>query len=353
MWQQRTTWALYILGAIIYALLCGPAIRQRGYPPIDAAWTAVTFLWIAPILLSMVFDHRSVRRRWKGLCVYAFVTAFFDVASLVGVVPKHLVLFDVLIETIFIFGPLHCLIALFVVVASKKLRLTTRRISQHRPLASFLFSRWVVFSLIVAVTFAFPFLFRGLDNIRARHLGELSAERDWERGEAQQIIDHFPLYNNVRYYFDPATGLEYRSRPHQGEFYRAYSSRVTELLEERGIPSWSMKPYLVPDDKLRDLLESHDFEKITNFPFVTDHFVVSKETFKRESEPNVRYGTMLSIDSKEGSFGFGDSSGPTFIGEVPDYPGVIFICRGRNSIAAFQERGILLSDYTAPDANID
>ena len=61
--EQAKSTFVYVVGGLLYAVLCGPAIGRRGFPPIDPALMALTFLWIVPIFLATILDDRPFRRR--------------------------------------------------------------------------------------------------------------------------------------------------------------------------------------------------------------------------------------------------------------------------------------------------
>src|SRR6187200_62195 len=87
---------ILVIGSVVYALLCGPAIVQRGFPPIDPVWTGMTFLWVIPLMISCWFDTYAFESRRIHLCVYAIGTAFINACTVVTIVPKHVDLFQTL-----------------------------------------------------------------------------------------------------------------------------------------------------------------------------------------------------------------------------------------------------------------
>ena len=120
--EQAKSTFIYVVGGVLYAVLCGPAIGQRGFPPIDPALTALTFLWVVPIFLATILDDRPFRRRLSALFCYSIATAFVDAASAVTVVPKHLDLQEVIMGTVFMFGPLHLVIGLLLAAITESVR---------------------------------------------------------------------------------------------------------------------------------------------------------------------------------------------------------------------------------------
>jgi hypothetical protein len=124
--EFETSTIVLIVGGILYSVLCGPAIVQRGFPPIDHSWTPVTFLWVSPVLLAGALDRRPLKRRLAGLTIYCLVTAFFDAASIVIVVPKQFNLAEAMIGTI-VFGPIHLIIGLFLAATICFVQLISRK----------------------------------------------------------------------------------------------------------------------------------------------------------------------------------------------------------------------------------
>ena len=66
-----------VVGVIAHALLCGPAIGCRGYPPIAPIWYGVTFIWPVAVMISAYFDSTKFANRRKQLIIFALATAFF------------------------------------------------------------------------------------------------------------------------------------------------------------------------------------------------------------------------------------------------------------------------------------
>jgi hypothetical protein len=108
---EFATNSILTLGGLLYAVLCLPAIGQRGYPPLDPFWDIVPFFWFAPILLSGVFDTGPLEERKWPIGVYALFTAFFDSGTLVAVVPKQTSPLEMAVLTVIAYGPVHLAIA--------------------------------------------------------------------------------------------------------------------------------------------------------------------------------------------------------------------------------------------------
>src|SRR5580765_7269492 len=91
MWPVDWIPAAVILGGwwVVYAIACGAAMGQRGYPPLDARLQGMTVLWVVGVPLSALVQRFSRVRAWM-LLAYAFATG--------------------LVTAIF-YGPIHAVIA--------------------------------------------------------------------------------------------------------------------------------------------------------------------------------------------------------------------------------------------------
>ena len=146
--------------------------------------------------------------------------------------------------------------------------------------------------------------------------------------------------------FDVATGLEYRRKWPASRFSRAYNERVSGLLQSQGIPEWSMKRYLVPDEALVSLLDSEEFEEVKTFPYeVNDNIILFRRgTITRWGGSAGNNSDALAITTRGGGVtGIGDRIEPAYVLRKPEYPGVIFIRSGTSWIGAYHESGKLLS----------
>lgn len=344
--EQAYSTFIYVVGGVLYAVLCGPAMGQRGFPPIDPAWTALTFLWVAPIFLATILDDRPFRRRLNALFFYSIATAFVDAASAVTVVPKHLDLQEVTTGTVFIFGPLHLVIGLVVAAIAGSLRKIYWRLVHNLSPAVGNVVRWSVFCAALGAVIAFPVLFRQYVFWSAGNRGRMQAERDWGASQALIYIEDPAVANGVWHEFDVATGLEYRLKWPASRFSRAYNERVGGLLQREGIPEWSIKRYLVPDETLVSLLDSEEFEEVKTFPYeVNDNIILFRRgTITRWGGSARNDSDALAIVTKVGGVtGFGDKVEPAYVLRKPEYPSVIFVRSGTSSIGAYHESGKRMS----------
>jgi hypothetical protein len=344
--EQAKSTFIYAAGGVVYAVLCGPAIGQRGFPPIDPALTALTLLWPVPIFLATILDDRPFRRRLSALCCYSIATAFVNAASTVTVVPKQLDLQEVILGTIVIFGPLHLAIGLLLAAITESVRKISCRLAHSLSPAVGNFVRWSVVCAALGAAIAFPVLFRQFVFWDAGNRGRTQAERDWDAGQAVIYTEDPTEANGVWHEFDVATGLEYRRHWPASSYSRAYDERVGELLRRDGTPEWSMKPYLVPDETLVSLLDSEEFEEVKSFPHeVNDSITLFRRgTITRWGESAGSNSDTLSITTKGGGVtGIGDKVEPAYILRKPEYPRVIFIRSGTSWIGAYHESGKRLS----------
>jgi WD40 repeat protein len=122
--------------------------------------------------------------------------------------------------------------------------------------------------------------------------------------------------------------------------------RVRELLDERGIPDWSMKEHLVPDEQLLKMLDSGEMQEVTQFPFeVNDNIILFRRgTISRWGGTMSSSSDSLSIALKSGDLmGIGNDAVQVYLTRLESFPKIIFIRNGNTWIGAFHESGILLS----------
>lgn len=174
--------------------------------------------------------------------------------------------------------------------------------------------------------------------------GRTAAESDWANRKPEIYSEpQDELYNieKVHHEIDPTTGLRIRMRRPKSEFSRAYHERVSEMLQERGIPEWSMKPFLVPDIEMLQLLTAEPFgELVTSLPHsVNSHILI------------VPYKDSISIDTtpKHGlSAGYKDNA-PIRVAHLAKYPHVIFVRVGTTWLGTFHDSGESLSWAYRPE----
>lgn len=335
---------IYTIGAFAYFLLCLPAIGQRGFPPIDPIWTGVTFLWMTPILIAAVFDHDPFPKRIKPLVIYCLATAFFDVASLVTVVPKRLNAIELAVGMIF-FGPIHLVVGfamsglVFVLIG------LTRKFTIGISASKKQILRWMACTSIVLLSLTYVVAFRQNSFLRDKLDGQNRAELDWNKHDARIYVTAPSSSGMVSHYYDSASGLELRQHWPEDEYSRAYNARIEELLKNQGVPDWSVKKDLVEDSDLSAELDSETMEEITTFPHdVNPNIVLFKQgTIERFGGTLSSRSDSVSIGTRFKMIGGSDEVEPIYVGRSEKYPNIIFIRNGKNWVGAFHTDGRLLS----------
>ena len=170
----------------VYAYLCWPAIVRRGFPEIDPFWLAMPWLWIVPIILSGLFDGTTQARKWS-VGIYTLLSGFFFAGTFISVVPHHVNIVDMLLATVFPWGPLNLLIAFTVEGISQRIsrllhireKSLTNDATTMRP-----FRSGALIIVILALAVGFPFACRAAAFRAARASARADAERDWASGRA-------------------------------------------------------------------------------------------------------------------------------------------------------------------------
>lgn len=170
----------------VYAYLCRPAIVRRGFPDIDPFWLAMPWLWIVPIVLSGPFDSSTLVRKWS-VVIYTFLCAFFFAGTFISVVPHHVDFVDILLGTVFPWGPLNLVIALAVEKTTQRmirlLHVREQNLSNDTSIMGPL-RAGAFMVVIVALAVSFPFACRAAVFHAARASAAADAERDWASGRA-------------------------------------------------------------------------------------------------------------------------------------------------------------------------
>ena len=156
-----------------------------------------------------------------------------------------------------------------------------------------------------------------------------------------------PHSRRVQYEVSPDSGLPYRWKASMRQYERSYNEVVSKLLRERGVPAFSMKRYLVPDEISVNLLDTDQgMEEVDAFPHdVNDNMCIFRGGTVR------RWGNAMSVPNgssavvtKQGTLiVISDTREPIFVGRLPDYPDTIVVRSGSSWVGAFHEGGKLLS----------
>ena len=337
----------------MYAVLCTPAIGRRGYPPIDPAWMGVTFLWVSPVLLAATVDLMPFAKRYKALAMYCIATAFFDAGTMGGIVPRNVSLLGTIVLTVVMYGPLHLVVGFVVDGMIQAIRAAVRFVAPTMPGRVANATRWTVFGALLLLTCAFPFAFRADAFADLQQRGRSHAEQDWRSRRADIYVGDFNTraYQQVErtmltHNYDRATGLEIRPQHGRSQYEDAYNRRIRELLNQHGVPEWSMKDHIVSDDDLINMLDSEEMNEIGVFPYDVNANI----TLMRRG-PVTRWGVTSSksrddlsvLTRHHGSAGGGLDVAPVHVGQLSKYPEVVFVRNGRSWIGAFHDSGRFLS----------
>jgi hypothetical protein len=195
-------------------------------------------------------------------------------------------------------------------------------------------------------------------------------QRIWRRGyeladkhwKNQNAWIYVPMHSTIPYCkgsytfehrYDSKTGLrikeEFRGRRLKTppEFFDGYNTRVRELLDEHGVPSWSVRDRLVSDPEMITMIKSDKMQQITDFPHeVSANLVICgrNHTFSRWGYTSS--GTGHSIEARRGgTFGIGGDA--IYVAFKQDDPRVVFIRRDFGSdswLGVFTTDGHSLSE---------
>jgi hypothetical protein len=144
------------------------------------------WLWIAPIILSGLFDGAALVRKWS-VGIYTVLAAFFFSGTFISVVPHHVETEDMLLGTVFPWGPLNLVIAFGVETMSQRLFLRLH-IREKDPsdgaTVTHPFRVVALAVVILALAASFPLACRTATFQAARLSARADAERDWASGRA-------------------------------------------------------------------------------------------------------------------------------------------------------------------------
>lgn len=334
--------AILVVGAIVHALLCGPAIGCRGYPPIDPIWYGATFTWPNPVLISAYFDSMRFGVRRNQLILYALVTAFFMAGTMVMVVPRQMGPGEMLFGTIF-FGPIHLLITFVLEFIAQMLYSMGRRlIDRNGQNATFTFSLFSLFALFVwiGLILGIPFGYQSFVNSSVNHSAIRRAEDDWKTNALIYRDYEFDEIGDctVQYEFDPETGLEFKHRMADLGFADKYNARIDELIRLHGIPKYSIKSIVPNPDDLVRLLDSTEMDPVEAFPIdlTVNIHLMRRGTLTRWGGTSASGSDSLSIVTPHGLLGVGDGVLPVH-SRITDK--IIYIRNGPDWVGAFLPDG--------------
>jgi hypothetical protein len=336
------------LGVIAYASLCRPAALQRGYPPIDPIWTAVTYLWPFPVLLFALCWPRS-RFSKTALLLYAVVSGYIDACTVVMMTPHRFSFIDAMFNSVLII-PMH-LVGVVAIASIGRFAISRFDAS---PDTDWTYrqrtGRIAAFIIILAVGIVFPFVFRRAAILHQEKAGVDLADDDWAahtaviRSSEGWESEHSFGDATITSYFDVNSGLPLKSDMHMG-FEQSYENRIHELLQTHGVPPWSQKTRLVSDADLTSMLAATTMKAITAFPYdaAPGIVLIRNGSISRWGGSMSSASNDLSIASQfSGLSGFGSSTDTAYVGRLEKYPGVVFVRCGQKWVAACTDDGWIL-----------
>jgi hypothetical protein len=351
--REPVSIAILVIGGLIYALLCMPAIQQRGYPPIDPIWTAMTFLWIVPLLLSCWCDTSSFPARRHHLWIYALATAFINSGTGVTVVPKRVNPPEMLVMTVVLYGPVHLVVTFglesIVQTVLGRWRTVSEEAgrSERRQRVSLL--AWVYVFTIVCIAIGLPTGFRTFAIQSMYHRGREAAEREWNTSDAVVFGDGEQVWINdalVEYRVDRKTGLPVQPIFGKHQYATAYNQRMNELLSERRDHPTRHRNTVPTPDVVVGLLDSVILREITEVPHdVTPGIVVfRKGTVSRWGSTMTSGDDGLSISTEYGGWhGGGTKTEPIYVGVDQPLAGQVAIRGGTSWVGVFQADGRMIA----------
>ncbi|UCC31498.1 MAG: hypothetical protein JSU86_04320 [Phycisphaerales bacterium] len=299
--------SILLAGAIVYFLLCQPAIWTRGYPRLDPFWRAMPWLWFVPVFISAVYDDDR-RRRLSYLVLFAVFVGFTMAGTFGGALtPRHMSLAKMLRGTVF-WGPINVGVTLLLergwhsvlrrvrgFTDEGKCRncgylirhLTIARcpecgtpfdrrwLTGDEPAPEPTLRPWrtrMVAVVLLAVAFSTPPLFHAAAIAISAQRGWAAGKRHWRAGTAVLYIDYIGIpgfaHKHSSLPVDPLSGLPllWASRGVEKEtFERAFNAAVNEELAKAG--KRSLSHYVFSNPELERLLNHASFHDIPQLPF--------------------------------------------------------------------------------------
>jgi len=336
------------LGLVAYALLCIPAARQRGYPPIDHLWTGVTYLWPFPVPLFM-FCWPKGRFSKTVLLLYAIVSGYIDACTIVMMVPNRFSFIWALVNSVYVI-PVHLVGVGIVAWVSRSLISRLGSFQENTSKYCQRVFRVAGFTVIVLLAFLFPFIYRHVATLLQENGGRNGADADWANHKAVILNsdgwDSEHSYGNATIvsYIDLDSGLRYRSDHHMG-YEQAYKDRIQELIRIHGVPPWSLKNRLVSDADLVAMLTAQTMQPVSTFPYnAAPGITLMRNGTVSGSGGSTNFATSdLTIDAQFSGMNCMCQSGdPAYVGRLKKYPGIVFVRCGQKWVAACTDDGWIL-----------
>lgn len=362
--RPSMSWLILLIGGVLYGLACLPLILH-GPKAIDPVWSAMPWLWVAPLLSYEIVDPRSLLAKSLWIVGYTVATAFVGSGAFLALVFEAPVygrgsLYTIVLLTVYV-GAFRTSVALVILLATQLARWLLRRIFIRVQGLEWR-GKLVALTLIVVASTLFAYLYRERLLADATQAVLDEADRDWRTGnvdrrahwrDATATIDG----KTIERFVDPDTGLPIRTRNPWGgdswvDFGGLYNGRVRELIAEKGAPSWALTPFPVMDEDLVEMLDSSELMETAEFPlYVNDNVSVRGSGNLLGIEVrNVEHYSYTDAKFAEGDFS--TCFGPVFVGRSPKYPDVTFLRRGNEWIGAYHASGALLSAAYDDDKRI-
>jgi hypothetical protein len=324
---------LWVLAVVGYAAACGPAIHQRGYPPIDPHVQARVFLWILPIGVSALFTRLTpVRVAW--LVIYALLTAYFDASSRPVSVPNYIPMFERLLRMVVLFGPLHLMVAVVVEGASRAMRRLILSVRCGSRLENVLLGAGVV--LMVAAGLQIPGWYAQTYQRHLQEEGVRRADRDWAARKLVKYVDDPYLHPlpgvMVQEFHDPETQARITWSRHGWE--AAYNARVRTLVAA-GRPAW-MGAVLPPLPIMADHALRANFSPVELFPYSPAAAI----TIRRGSRGAA--ADIAWVEAAREPFPADLSGAAASVARDPAWPALVFVRGEKGEVYVYSVEGCLL-----------
>ncbi len=336
---RLTTLVCLVIGLILYWVLCGPAINQRGYPPLDAWWMGMIWLWIFPPILTALVEPKNLIR-FLFLALYAIATAWVEARTVVDSVPRSIDLHMSVLRTIFHFGPIHLAV---VIIAEFIAQLVINRtgcsviiIGYEKRRMRPIWKTWFAAILVIFCAVATPWTYAAWDRARLQRWGVQQADQDWADRkssiyqnmtlEPQAVDRRITVFTQ----YDRSTGLKTQFDM-LGGYGQAYNEETLRLIATKGKPSWAFKGDFVPPDVVAAVFLHGKLSIATTLPFnPTPDIAVSYTT-----------GLVVKghFDSMQDQL---PSTLPVYCGRVTDIPSIIFIKHGNQLMWVMTDDGRIL-----------
>lgn len=351
---------ILFVGGLLYAILCLPAVFQRGFPPIDPAWEAIPHLWILPLILSAIVDRAPARIRLRWILIYSYFTACFVAGSFTFMVPRMMSPEAMLFGGLMV-APFHILVASVLEFVLEKLRKVAHYLLEHHARLR-LIAKSCLALVILGGTVAAPLVWRQHVFTSQRLAGQRAADDDWLKKQAvvlqplhssdrHQFIENARIKND----FDSKTGFRVDTPFEFFGYAEAYNDRIEKLIEQQGIPDWSMKAHLISNEELISLFNADGFKPISEPSHRLTPFVVVRLTDgagkPKQGEPEIydsldfqieRHPGLSAYEPSQLRIGVGAARPISTMQSLRD-PRVTFVRVGKRSVYVFYETGLLLA----------